>query len=387
MSFRLLLSLTLLPLLVSAQQNTNERVLARAELANKEIEIGDQLFLKVNLSAPPGTEIEGLDASFINGLTGIELVDAKALNVVAETPERLLEQRFLITSFDTGYIGIEPLPYIYKAADGRVDTAYTNDLLLRVRAYPVEDDSELQPIKPIFEEGRNWLDFWPLYLVLLLAAGGYGLYVLSQRRKRIAPPPPPPPPADLQALNRLKELEARELWQQGETKVYYTELTDILRTYLQDEFGVKAREMTSRQIATALRKNVGMKEAVLAELSELLQLSDLVKFAKATPAEELHPRSLERVREFVRESAIKAPPPPPEVEAVAAAAVVTPAVEPPPAPTVPEVAATDDPAPIVEGLSEPETVEVEAAREIPVTGQSPNIAPAAAPENAKNEEE
>ncbi|NJC27059.1 hypothetical protein [Neolewinella antarctica] len=292
-------------LALPAQQSTNERVLARAELASKDIEIGDQIFLKVNLSAPPGTEIGALEPTYLNTLTGIELVEGKALNVVAETPERLLEQRFLITSFDTGYIAIAPLPYVYQLADGTRDTTYTNDLLLHVSAYPVTDDSELQPIKPIIEEPRNWLDFWPLYLIILLGAAGYAAYVIAKNRKRIAPPPPPPPPADLQALNALKELDGKQLWQKDETKTYYTELTDILRTYLQDQFGIQAREMTSRQTAAALKKSVGMKPNLLTELSELLQLSDLVKFAQATPAEELHPRSLERVRKFVRATAEK----------------------------------------------------------------------------------
>ena len=299
MSRRPLVTLLLaLPLLLTAQQNTNERVLARAELSNKEIEIGDQIWLKVNLSAPPGTELQELEPAFLNTLTGIELVEGKPINVIAETPERLLEQRFKITSFDTGYINIDPLPYVFRTTDGAMDTAYTEDLLLRVRAYPVTDDTELQPIKPIIEEPRNWLDFWPLYVVLLLAGAGYAAYQWDKRRKRQAPPPPPPPPADLVALNALKALEEKKLWQQGQTKPYYTELTDILRTYLQDRFGIQAREMTSRQITTALRQRLDSTD----ELAQLLQLSDLVKFAKATPAADLHPGSLERVRTFVRET-------------------------------------------------------------------------------------
>ena len=314
MLYRTLLLFCLLPLGLGAQQSTNEVVNARAELATKEIEIGDQVFLTVKISAPPATEVQALEPAYLNTVTGIELVEGKALNVVAETPERLLEQRFLITSFDTGYVAITPLPYAFRAADGGVDTAYTNDLLLKVSAYPVTDDSELQPIKGIIEEPRNWLDFWPLYLVLLLAGGGYLAYRAHQNRTRVAPPPPPPPPADLQALNSLQALEGKQLWQSGQTKLYYTELTDILRTYLQDQFGVQAKEMTSRQITTSLKKNVGMNGNMTGELAQLLQLSDLVKFAKATPAAELHPRSLERVRSFVRDSraavATNAPAPP-----------------------------------------------------------------------------
>ena len=293
-----------LPLCLSAQQSTNTVVNARAELGTKEIEIGDQVYLSVKISAPPGTEVDELEPAYVNTITGVELVEGGNLNLISENPERLLEQRLLITSFDTGYIAITPLPYTFRSAAGQLDTVYTNDLLLRVRAYPVTDDSELRPIKGIIEEPRNLLDFWPLFLVVFLGAAGYAFYQYRQRQTRVAPPPPPPPPADLQALNRLKELEARQLWQSGETKTYYTELTDVLRTYLQDQFSINAREMTSRQIIVALSSRLASATGDMkAELSQLLQLSDMVKFAKATPAAELHPQSLERVRSFVRETA------------------------------------------------------------------------------------
>ena len=156
---RLVLFLVLLSLKATAQQATNTVVNARAELATREIEIGDQVYLSVRISAPPGTEVQGLEPAYLNTLAGIELVEGRPLNLVGENPERLYEQRFLITSFDTGYIAITPLPYTFTSAAGRPDTALTNDLLLRVRAYPVTEDSELRPIKGIIEEPRNLLDF------------------------------------------------------------------------------------------------------------------------------------------------------------------------------------------------------------------------------------
>ncbi|MFT5017383.1 MAG: hypothetical protein ACI9G6_002159, partial [Limisphaerales bacterium] len=185
---RLLILLIFLAAGLSAQQSTNEQVLARAELGRKTIQIGDQIWLTVNISAPPGTEVSGLAPEYIDALDGLETIDAKDLSVMAEVPERLLQQRVLITSFDTGYIAVPPLPYIYKAADGRLDTAYTNDLLLTVNALPVTGDEEIMPIKPIIEEPLNLLDFWWLFLLLIVAGLGYLLYVIQKRRQADAPP-------------------------------------------------------------------------------------------------------------------------------------------------------------------------------------------------------
>ena len=165
-----------------------------------------------------------------------------------------------------------------------------------------EDD--ILPIKPIIEEPRNLLDFWWVFLILLLGAGFFALREYRRRQASPAPAPPPPPPADVRALHELDALEQRQLWQAGQTDAYYVELTRILRHYLEGRYNMRALEMTSTQIVRELSDRAGLERDQRDELAELLQLSDLVKFAKATPPEELHPRSLERVRAFVRETAL-----------------------------------------------------------------------------------
>ncbi|MEL7160067.1 MAG: hypothetical protein AAFN92_04860, partial [Bacteroidota bacterium] len=264
---RLLLILCCFSFALTAQQSTNERVLARAELGTKEIDIGDQLWLEVNISAPPATQVSPLPPGFLDAAPGLEVMEENPLNTVSEAPELLLQQRLKITSFDTGYIVVPPLPYAYVAADGRKDTAYTEDLLLRVHAFPVGEEDELRPIKPIIEEPLNLLDFWPLFLVLALGGIGYLIWHLRQRRERQAPPPPPPPPADVIALTELRDLEGKELWQQGQTKEYYSELTRILREYLEGRFDVPAMEMTTRQITQELGRRENLDRLQRSELS------------------------------------------------------------------------------------------------------------------------
>ena len=298
----LILFLTLVAsVLLPAQQSTNRTVNARADLARKEITIGDQIYLSVNISAPPGTTVYPIAGAGIEEAEGVEVIREEPLNTLAETPELLLEQRFLITSFDTGYLRIPPLAVFFEGAGGARDTVYTTDLQLRVEGAVVTDEEDIMPIKPIIEEPRNWLDYWWLFLLLFVGLLVLGVREFRRRRALAPPPPPPPPPPHEVALERLDALEVRRLWQTGATDAYYVELTAILRTYLQDRFGIPAREMTTRQIVTAMDSR-GLDRSQRAELGELLQLSDLVKFAKATPAEELHPQGLQRVREFVRET-------------------------------------------------------------------------------------
>ncbi|MBB4078934.1 hypothetical protein GGR28_001551 [Lewinella aquimaris] len=297
-----LLLLFLLPgTRVPAQTPTNRTVNVRAELARKEITIGDQIYLDVNISAPPGTKVFPIAPMLVNELPGAEVIRDEELRTIAEQPELLLEQRFLITSFDTGYVTIPPLPIYFEDANGRADTAYTSDLLLTVKGAIVSAEDDILPIKPIIEEPRNLLDYWWVFAILGLVLIGFGVREYRRRQAAVAPPPPPPPPAHIRALTELDALEARELWQRGKTDEYYVELTHILRAYLEGQFGIPALEMTTRQITGALQR-AGLDEASRDELAQLLRLSDEVKFAKAVPAEELHPQGMERVRDFVRET-------------------------------------------------------------------------------------
>lgn len=299
---KLLLTFYFLALLgLAAQPQSSSTVQARAELEQATIIIGDQVWLKIMISAPPGTSIEALDSESVLSETGIEVVKGNPVMTIAETPELLLEQRTLITSFDTGYVFIPTMRYPYKMADGSTDTAQTEPLLLTIRGVPISEDDELMPIKPIIKEPLNWLDFWPAYLGIAVILIAYLSYLLISRRgqtSRKAPPPPPKTAYDL-ALERLDGLAAKKLWQQGELKPYYSELSYILRTYLEGQFKIPALESTTRQIDRALHERKQLSDGQRSELAELLQLSDLVKFAKAQPAEDLHQQGLDRVREFV----------------------------------------------------------------------------------------
>lgn len=291
----------LLATVLVAQPQSSTGVLARAEVDRTKPEIGDKIWLKVLISAPPGTQVEAIDFKVAMPDFGAENLDIRPRTTIAETPELLLEQRVNIQLFDTGYLFVPELAFPYRLADGTQDTAKTESLLITVSGIPVSEDDELMPIKPIIKEPLNWLDFWPAYLAAFVLLAGYLVFMWYRRqeRSRVEPPPPPPKPAHVIALERLDDLENAQLWQKGDINPYYTRLSYVLRAYLEDRFNVPALESTTRQIDTALAQKSKLSHDQRTELSQLLQLSDLVKFARAEPEENLHQRGLDRVRTFV----------------------------------------------------------------------------------------
>jgi hypothetical protein len=95
------------------------------------------------------------------------------------------------------------------------------------------------------------------------------------------------PPYD-EAIYKLNELDEKLLWQNNKVKEYYSELTEIIRGYIERELKVPALEKTTDEILDMLK---GFKDAETIETSEetikklkgLLQEADLVKFAKSKP--------------------------------------------------------------------------------------------------------
>ena len=210
-------------------------------------------------------------------------------------------------------------PFRYAFADS--DTIYSERLSFKV--YPVELPAELgsieQPdsltIHPAvgpLQIPSKWYDFipewwiWPV-LAVLAAALGFVLFLLFRKGKQaIMAQHRPTPPYEL-AVQRLNALRNKHLLDKGQVKNYYTELIDIFRSYLEGRFGINAMEMPSKMILRKIRENKEI-HLTAAQMEQVLELADFVKFAAATPGPEDGQRTFQSISSFV-ESTKPAPQP------------------------------------------------------------------------------
>lgn len=274
-------------------------VSVRVSLDTATIMIGDQLGLNVQIAAPTGTRIQQIQFGEWEKAGKVEIVDIGPLTTVAETPELLQQQRVLFTTFDSGYHRLPSLAVIYEL-NGVTDTARSGNLGLRVFTLPVTEDTPILANKDIVTEPINFRDLLP-YGVGILAALllGLGWWKWSGRTaKKAAVLPPPPVPAHVLALEKLAVLEQVASWQHGETKAFQSELTYILREYLENRYQVPALEATTPEILVQLR-TIAVESDYATAIKDILETADLVKFAKAVPPLEVHPRALVAVRDFV----------------------------------------------------------------------------------------
>ena len=248
--------------------------------------IGEQTKLHLTVTADKDRPVQLLlPADTL--MRGVEVLDiSRPDSSLIENDRLVIKQDLLITSFDSALYLLPPL----KVVDGS-DTVSSNQVALKVSTIPVNADKpeEFNDIKEVWKPPFVWADYYPIIYGVLL-----GLFLLCviiyiikrlKNRKSLLPfaePDVPKLPPYEQAIKELDELKGQKLWQQGLNKEYYTALTETLRRYIDERFGVNAMELTSSEILDLLRSAPEVK-SVYDKLQQILQLADFVKFAKIHP--------------------------------------------------------------------------------------------------------
>jgi hypothetical protein len=143
---------------------------------------------------------------------------------------------------------------------------------------------------------------------LLLLAAAVLLYLWYRFRKQrslhkfteVTKPEIRRPAHDI-ALEALRTLDERRLWQQGHIKSYQSELTAVIRQYLYDRYGIQAQKMTTEDIILATSQE-NMADVHKNTLRQILNVADLVKFARARPDQNIHAEFMEMAVQFVRDT-------------------------------------------------------------------------------------
>lgn len=264
----------------------------RVALDSNQMLIGDQRKLQVTIHNPQSLQIDSIGFSRWSPVEWIS--DAKQINGSNQS----LQQWLTFSIFDTGYFRLEPLP-LYFQNEGNRDTVYANGLAIEVLAVPI-DSTGLSPIKEIIREPIRFGDLLP-YLgaiaAIMLLVFAYLYFQRNKKRVETEGVVIPIPPHE-KALSALAALEREKQWQKGEIKLYQSQLTEVIRHYLEERYHIAAMESTSSEIIHEIIK-LSVDTNLQKDLKEILNIADMVKFAKATPRVNVHQQFLEKARNFI----------------------------------------------------------------------------------------
>jgi len=256
-------------------------------LADDSLMIGEQITYTLRVDAE--SELDFLLPLIGDTLSSkLEVLSSLSIDTIVEGGRTVVEQNYIITSFEPGPQIVPSQEVIYGRAGGP-DTARSMPLIINVYEPLVDTSQQIKPIKPPINTPITFRELFPWVaagLGALLVLGAVSWLVLRYLRRKKDPErykQKPQEPAHLIAFRELDKLKEEKIWARVEVKRYYTRLTEITRHYIERQYDIPAMESTTEEILYAFQK-ANPEDHLLDEiLKELLELADLVKFAREDP--------------------------------------------------------------------------------------------------------
>ena len=276
------------------------------EVDTTKIRIGEQINYKINVEADSTALVV-----FPEGQTfmPLEAVEATEIDTTKKKANFLLSRIYKLTQFDSGSYTIPQQKIIIG------DKPFlTDSLRIDVNTVVVDTTKQkLYDIKPIIEVEEqsdfNWIALLIALGAILLVA--FLLYWFIWRKKPLTEEEEIAllPPYDRAKL-ALKKLDESQYLIRSEVKDFYSELTFIIRKYLDEKVYDRALESTTDELVTRLQllkegNQIPLSKETIANIESILKRADLVKFAKSAPdtaLAEMDKATIDKEIDHVKES-------------------------------------------------------------------------------------
>lgn len=293
-------------IMLVGQRAGAQSVIVDASIDSLQIYIGEQakIRLQVTLDADKRAIFPAYPDTLVRGVEVLDVAkpDTQLLN---NGQRAIISQTYTITSFDSALYYLPPMEVL-------VDNKpyYSKALALKVYSVnvPLDPNNPEQFFGPktVMKAPFAWEDWYVAIAAVLLFVPFLLLLIFLIKRIRDDKPiirkikvEPKLPPHQV-AMQEIERIKSEKIWQKGQPKEYYTELTDALRTYIKERFGFNALEMTSAEIIDKLLETND--KGALTDLRTLFQTADLVKFAKHNPMMNENDANLINAIDFINET-------------------------------------------------------------------------------------
>ncbi|MDI6048486.1 hypothetical protein QLS31_01440 [Flavobacterium sp. XS2P24] len=215
----------------------------------------------------------------------LEVIQSYPIDTVKMDGRYELIKKYGLTQFDSGrYV----VPSIKIFIDSK--PFLTDSLLVEVANVQVDTlKQKMFDIKDIAPADNPIGDWWKylLILALIIGIGAFIYWFIKNRQEKKLQEEIYKTPIE-KATSLLDTLEKKELWQKGQVKAYYSELTDIARNYIEEAIEIPAMESTTSELiqglrAASVKKKMTLSQEIIENLERVLKQADLVKFAKSKP--------------------------------------------------------------------------------------------------------
>ena len=273
-----------------------------AILDTNTILIGDQIELNISVELDLNEEYkwpEFTDSVYKK----VEIISQSDLKEDTTENSKIISQQILLTCFDSGSYYLPPIVFNKNKR--------TEGLLLNVNTIAINDSSAMMDItdtkigtkddytaeeieeKEKEKKRKFWTRIaWKIGILILL----FLIYYLIKKYRKVGVKIKIVVPPHITALNKLQNLQKKKLWQKGELKEYYSELSLILREYTENRFNFQALELPTSDI---IKNLIQLDSDLLSKLEFVLRKSDNIKYAKGLSLEEENKESMKKSKEFI----------------------------------------------------------------------------------------
>ncbi len=280
----------------------DEGISATLNLTSNFCTVGDIVELTVEVTHPIGYRLVPLDLESpwgefeIRSLSGVTVENDERDGVTRSY------QTISVTLWQPGDYQTPSLLLQISDSTGQISEITAKSVFLQVGSVVQDDDMELRELKEQVNLPRP--PIWPLALAgglfgWLLLAIAWGLYRAWKRKKAQLPQQAPDlRSTEQRTLDELERIQGLNLPTQGRFKEYYTLLGDAIRDYLEDVYSIQTGEQTTEEIKQKAA-HISMPDEQKTRLFQLLDDTDMVKFANMVPDLSQAREQAEQVREFI----------------------------------------------------------------------------------------
>ncbi|MCF0206187.1 MAG: hypothetical protein HUK15_02055 [Bacteroidales bacterium] len=259
---------------------------------------------------------------------------ADSLNMLKEEIKRQFIQQYASMVMQSGFTNQEHIDSVANADSHRIfivdkEILETHYIYGSVDSVFVQENQQVQKddilfttfqIKDIDDELYNtpftlaefWYyvkkyfsEFWWILVILIIA--GLAIYYYIYKKRHGKSPlemisVKPKRPAHEIALEELERIRKEKIWNRGQVKEYHVQISDVVRAYISNRYGIEAEQMTTNQILSLMNHGIEIGSENIQRVRQILELADAVKFAKFQPMQGDNDLSLRNAFEFVEDS-------------------------------------------------------------------------------------